>query len=270
MSSNSRYEPFLRSTRENSIENVNDETTDAIEYQSKLKETSKDALLISKITSSHTETNIKEKTKDSREIETFLKDEDSKLLGFHSHLHALEEDNGAKYANLLSNVPFLELEYAQDDKRMIHQQKRSHAIDAFLLKFLRAGEGDCEVASEILINYTLLMRDHPQYYSSSLLPDDIQRVFDEKIHTVLPFRDKYGRRVFVWRPGKWNPASINFTDCYCAMYMLCEMIALETQTQINGCTVVCDGGGIGFKQLSSMGIEDIRNCANFIQVHIVY
>ena len=270
MSSNSRYEPFLRSTKENNIENVNDETTDAIEYQFKLKETPKDAVSISKTTSSHTDTNIKETTKDSREIETFLKDEDRKLLGFHSHLHVLEEDNGANYANLLSNVPVFELQYAQDDKKIIHRDNGSHAINAFLLKFLRAGEGNCEVATEILINYILLMRDHPEYYSSSLLPADIQRVFDEKIHTVLPFRDKYGRRVFVWRPGKWNPASINFTDCYCAMYMLCEMIALEPQTQINGCTVVCDGGGIGFKQLSSMGIEDIRNCANFIQVHIVY
>ena len=275
MSSNSRYEPFLRSTKENNKENVNDKTTDTTEYQSKLKETSEDAASISKTPLSYAETNINEKTEDSREIETVWKDEDSKLLdssieSFHSYLYALEEDNGAKYANLLSNVPFLELKNAQDNKEIIHREKGYHAIAAFLLKFLRAGEGDCEVASEILINYILLMRDHPQYYSSSLLPDDIQRVFDEKIHTVLPFRDKYGRRVFVWRPGRWNPASINFTDCYCAMYMLCEMIALEPETQINGCTVVCDGGGIGFKQLSSMGIEDIRNCANFIQVHIVY
>ena len=275
MSSNSRYEPFLISTKENNLENVNDKTTDTIEYQSKLKGASQDAVAISNTTSSYTETNINGKTEDSKEIETVSKDEDSKLLdssieSFHSYLFALEEDNGAKYANLLSNVPFLELKNAQDNKEIIRREKGYHAIAAFLLKFLRAGEGDCEVASEILINYILLMRDHPQYYSSSLLPDDIQRVFDEKIHTVLPFRDKFGRRVFVWRPGKWNPASINFTNCYCAMYMLCEMIALEPETQINGCTVVCDGGGIGFKQLSSMGIEDIRNCANFIQVHIVY
>ena len=77
------------------------------------------------------------------------------------------------------------------------------------------------------------MRNHPKYYLSSLSVDKIQIVFKEKIHTVLPHRDKHGRRVFIWRPGTWNPVCVNFTDCYCAMYMLCEMIALEPKTQKN-------------------------------------
>ena len=131
MSSNSRYEPFLVSTKENNLENVNDKTTDTIEYQSKLKGASQDAVAISNTTSSYTETNINGKTEDSKEIETVSKDEDSKLLdssieSFHSYLFALEEDNGAKYANLLSNVPFLELKNAQDNKEIIDREKESN------------------------------------------------------------------------------------------------------------------------------------------------
>ena len=143
----------------------------------------------------------------------------------------------------------------------------SESAGSFLLKFLRAGDYNYEYAAKILFNYVRLMRDHPKYYATKLQPRLAQKVYDEKIHTVLPERDKFKRRVFIWRPGKWNPDTISFTDCYCAMYMLCEMMAIEPLTQIHGCTVVCDGSGIGLKQLKSMCLEDIRNSANFVQVN---
>ena len=110
------------------------------------------------------------------------------------------------------------------------------------------------------------MKNHPRYYINSLHPDKIQSVLNEQIETVLLHRDKFGRRVFIFRPGKWDPDTISFTDCYCLMYMLCEMIALEPMTQIAGCTVVCEGSDLGFKQLRSIGLEDIKNSANFVKV----
>jgi hypothetical protein len=191
-----------------------------------------------------------------------------RLEEFHRHLTTLMKENPSKYSNLLNNVPSFTSAAVTNSSVTVQSEKKTPER-AFLLKFLRAGNYDCSVASKILINYILLMRDHPKYYLSSLCADKIQLVLKEKIHTVLPHRDKHGRRVFIWRPGKWNPTSFNFTDCYCAMYMLCEMMALEPKTQNKGCTVVCDGSNIGFKQLSSMGLEDIRNSANFIQVCII-
>ena len=74
------------------------------------------------------------------------------------------------------------------------------------------------------------------------------------------------RRVYIWCPGKWNPDAIPFNDCYAIGYMLCELMALETKTQIAGVTTIVDGGGFGFKQLRNFGIEDARNTAAFIQV----
>ena len=70
-------------------------------------------------------------------------------------MNGLKEKNGPNYANLLSNIPFLELEYPKVDNRTTSQGKGSDAIDAFLLRFLRAGDGNCDVASAILINYIL-------------------------------------------------------------------------------------------------------------------
>ena len=199
--------------------------------------------------------------------------ENCKINEFHKYLKDVIKSDPNRYANLLTNLPRFVPNANQFDARYPENEEMSNVFpmaseskDAFLLKFLRAGNNRFETATKILINYILLMRDHPKYYSSSLKPDVIQKVYDEMIHTVLPIRDKFNRRVFIWRPGKWNPDTISFTDCYCAMYMLCEMMAQEPTTQIEGCTVVCEGSDIGFKQLRSMCIEDIKNSANFIQV----
>ena len=224
-------------------------------------------------TENSTEYETNQKEDGSNELSIDLHDEiddtnQSRIDEFYDHLSVLIEDNPIKYSNLLTTLPSFVRDHEEDP---IHDStdKNDRNGDAFLLKFLRAGNNDCDDATKILINYVLLMRDHPKYYISSLQPDTIQKVYNEKIHTVLLHRDKHGRRVFIWRPGKWNPLTVSFTDCYCAMYMLCEMIALEPKTQIAGCTVVCDGSNIGLKQLTAMGIEDIRNCANFIQVTIM-
>ena len=194
---------------------------------------------------------------------------------FHEFLEDQILLNPEKRSGLLQNLPiFHAIEHSSVRHNNIGKENeplafpmQSEQTGSFLLKFLRAGNNNKEYAAKILFNYIRLMRDHPKYYATKVRPELAQNVFDEKIHTVLPERDRFKRRVFIWRPGKWNPDTISFTDCYCAMYMLCEMMAIEPLTQIHGCTVVCDGSGIGLKQLKSMCLEDIRNSANFVQVN---
>ena len=199
-------------------------------------------------------------------------DLEQKIYEFYQSIFNLIEESPAIYSNLLTDMPSFE-----DDLDIIEKCSSSredkHSISRngkqFLLKFLRAGNYDCQVAIKILINYILLIKKNPTYYSSCLHPERIESVFKEKIYTMLLHRDKFGRRVFIHRPGRWNPSNVSFTDCYCVTYMLCEMIALEDRTQIAGCTGIVDGANIGLKQLTSMGLEDIKNCAQFIQVRYV-
>ena len=182
----------------------------------------------------------------------------------------LVKDNPEKYSNLLLNIPCY-------DDGAVNEKNESFSFGEdcvlkikekqFLLKFLRAGNYDCQVATKILVNYILQMRNNPKYYSICLDLERIKSVFNEKIYNMLLHRDKLGRRVFIHRPGKWNPSNVSFTDCYCVVYMLSEMIALEERTQISGCLGIVDGTNIGLKQLSSMGLDDIKCCAQFIQVH---
>ena len=190
-----------------------------------------------------------------------------KINEFRKHLHGMINSGSPDCSCLLTKLPSSQCTtYSQDEKPPMDNEDAEDRGDEFLLKFLRAGNHDVENAAQILINYIRLMRDHPQYYKSCLNAEAIQQTFDEKIHTVLPHRDKFGRRIFVWRPGRWDPEKICFTDSYCATYMLCEMMAIEPMTQITGCIVVCEGSNMGLKQLKALSIEDIRNCANFIQV----
>ena len=84
--------------------------------------------------------------------------------------------------------------------------------------------------------------------------------------TILRYRDKFGRRVCITRPGSWNPDKIKFPDLFCAIFQLHEMIAREEKTQIAGATVIIDARNFGFKQLRNMAFEDIRVVVHFIQV----
>ena len=96
----------------------------------------------------------------------------------------------------------------------------------------------------------------------------MQSVYREKFLTILNYRDKFGRRVCIARPGFWNPDKIAFSELYCANFQLNEMIAREEKTQIAGCTVIIDAKQFGFKQLRNMAIEDIRVAVNFLQVKL--
>ena len=81
----------------------------------------------------------------------------------------------------------------------------------------------------------------------------------------MHFRDKYGRRVYIYRPGKWDPDEAKFSDVFCAGYMLCEMVSREEKTQIAGVTVICDGSNFGLKQFKQTGFTELKWSAYFTQ-----
>ena len=134
------------------------------------------------------------------------------------------------------------------------------------MKFLRAGNHDVDYATKILSNYIQESYNSAKYSQNATNLDVMKRVYKEQIHIMLQHRDKYGRRVYIWRPGQWNPDKVNIYDCYCAGYMLCEMVAREPMTQICGCTVITDAENFGFKQFRQFTIQDIKCFTTFMQV----
>ena len=61
-----------------------------------------------------------------------------------------------------------------------------------------------EAGLEVVKNYISIMKDHPTYFENCL-PSQLDKVFAEQINTMTESRDEYGRRVYIFRPGRWNP-----------------------------------------------------------------
>jgi hypothetical protein len=45
------------------------------------------------------------------------------------------------------------------------------------------------------------------------------------------FRDKHGRRIYIYRSGKWNPDHVNFEQGFAVGYKILELASLEPKTQ---------------------------------------
>jgi len=139
--------------------------------------------------------------------------------------------------------------------------------DEFFLKFLRGGNMEPEAAFRVLQAFFTLRKSHPRYFKSCLnLENLIRTTYDVPITTMLPHRDADGRRVFVFRPGLWNPDKVPFADIFCSGYTLCEMTSREERTQIAGYTAIVDAEGFGWKQLRNVSMEDGRNAAGFFNI----
>jgi hypothetical protein len=136
---------------------------------------------------------------------------------------------------------------------------------AYVLKFLLAGGGDVETALEVVKNYIKIMKDSPTYFEH-IHPSALDEVFKAQVQTMMQSRDESGRRVYVYRPGRWNPSTTSFADIFAAGFVFAEMVSEEIKTQIGGVTVVADAEGFGFKQLRNFGLTDARTMSSFLQV----
>ena len=136
---------------------------------------------------------------------------------------------------------------------------------AFLLKILRSGGFKAEDAMKVLESYVLQLNKYRDRYYKNACPTKIGSFVGENTHMILPHRDKFGRRVYIYRPGKWNPDSIVFDDVFCLGYMFSELISVEPKTQVAGVTVISDAGGFSFKALRNISLEDAKNSADFLQ-----
>ncbi len=86
-----------------------------------------------------------------------------------------------------------------------------------------------EGALKFLTNYVGLLRDFPLW---SVDEGETRGVASQLMHTVLRHRDKYGRRIHVFRSGMWDPEQFTFDQCYKFGFMLNELVALEGKTQV--------------------------------------
>nr|ACO15206.1 Alpha-tocopherol transfer protein [Caligus clemensi] len=135
--------------------------------------------------------------------------------------------------------------------------------------FLRGGSLNLDKSLDLLQVYLQNKVNCAHYF----LKDDVERlsyVLGMNTHSITSRRDVEGRRVFIFRPGKWETDKVDLSDLYCLSAMLCELIATEPKSQIAGTLVVYDGEGFGYPQLRSVGVKDAKDTADFMNVFPVW
>ncbi len=123
-----------------------------------------------------------------------------------------------------------------------------------------------EASLRLLTNYVRLLREFPDYVAYNSSAEETRSVARLQTHTVLSGRDSHRRRVYVVRPGRWEPAQVSYAQCYRLGFMLNEMVALEPRTQVAGLTTIVDGAGFGLRHFRHLTVNDIRCGTRFLQV----
>lgn len=66
----------------------------------------------------------------------------------------------------------------------------------------------------------------------------------------MPNRDKYGRRIIIYRPGVFNPHKHTNIDFVKIHGLVFETLLEDEENQIRGFVHVIDGAGVGFSHLT--------------------
>ena len=97
--------------------------------------------------------------------------------------------------NVYTNSKFLK------SKCFVSKDLRSRTDDSFLLRFLRAKKFDFERALSTIHSHYAIARDNKEIFSK-MRPSEIKHVWTSEVLAILPGRDKEGRKIMVFRPGK--------------------------------------------------------------------
>ncbi|XP_078001150.1 alpha-tocopherol transfer protein-like [Glandiceps talaboti] len=136
--------------------------------------------------------------------------------------------------------------------------------DAFLLRFLRAKKFDLKKAFHQLCRYYEVRRDYRQVFDD-LRPSQLKHVWEGGMDACLPGRDSEGRRVLVFRPGKWNPDKCPSVDSLRAAVITTERVLEEEETQINGVVIMGDFAEYSMKQAVHIGPTFARMNTSILQ-----
>lgn len=134
-------------------------------------------------------------------------------------------------------------------REMVKTDKDLHAPmdDAFILRFLRARKFDYDRAFKLLQQYFLMKVNNADLYAD-FRPSAVMHVFKDNMQMMLPLRDPKGRRIFLFRAGKWDPSHCTLDDIFRANHMCLESVIKEEETQISGIIAIVDMKDFGIAQ----------------------
>lgn len=120
--------------------------------------------------------------------------------------------------------------------------------DAFLLRFLRARKFNIESAYRLIVNYYDFKDNNPEIFDGVNL-QHLLRVGKADVITVPPYREQTGRRILLYRWGKWDPEKYSIEELFQSTMAILELAILEQRAQILG--------GIGFMDMSDLTLNQV-------------
>ncbi|KAK5637887.1 hypothetical protein RI129_000190 [Pyrocoelia pectoralis] len=116
--------------------------------------------------------------------------------------------------------------------------------DSFLLRFLRSKKYSLHMAQQMLLKYLNLRKCFNHiFYGLDYMDEKFMRLLHVGYIFPSPFVDKYGRRVVITTPKKFDTSIYTSTDMARAHMLTYETLVDDEDTQILGVTHVGDLAG---------------------------
>jgi len=132
-----------------------------------------------------------------------------------------------------------------------------------ITRYLRSTNWDPSQAVDMFLTSVQQFKDFLPFVNAGL-PSELDQVWTKRIIRVNSRRDQWGRRVLLFRLGKWNPDDFSVQHLYSATFGILQMISLESVTQVAGTVFVVDLQGFSFKHLKSLGVEELKCLGSFL------
>lgn len=139
--------------------------------------------------------------------------------------------------------------------------------DEFLLRFLFAREFVIADAFKLLVNYHGFKQKNANVLSKiSALDESIQLALRDGFPTIIPQRDRKGRKILILFAANWNPVAYSLITVFRALLLSLEKLLEDIQNQANGFTLIVDWTNFTYRQTSSLQLKVIKLMIECFQV----
>lgn len=143
--------------------------------------------------------------------------------------------------------------------------------DEFLLRFLFAQNFIIDDAFKLLINYHSFKQRNANILSKiSALDENIQLALRDGFPTIIPQRDRRGRKIIVLFASNWNPAAYSLVTLFRALLLSLEKLLEDIQNQANGFVLIVDWTNFTYKQSGNLQLKVIKLMIEGLQVHAIF
>lgn len=139
--------------------------------------------------------------------------------------------------------------------------------DEFLLRFLFARKFNVTESFKLLLNYHDFKQRNANILSKiSVLDEEIKLALRDGFPTIIPQRDRKGRKILVMFAANWNPADYSLITIFRALLLSLEKLLEDIHNQANGFVIIIDWTNFSYKQTGNLQLKILKLMIEGLQV----